>query len=193
MRELVFLLEEASASALLETLLPRILSKQVTHRLIPFEGKQDLEKQLARKIRAYRNPHARFIILRDQDSHADCRALKRKLWDLCAPTGRQDHCLVRIACTELESFYLADLQAVETALGVTGLSARQQSSKFRNPDRLASPSLELKALTNNRYQKVSGSRVIGTHIKLSNGRSASFSQLMTAIRKMETALLALPD
>jgi hypothetical protein len=193
MRELVFLLEEASASALLETLLPRILSQQVTHRLIPFEGKQDLEKQLARKIRAYRNPNARFIVLRDQDSHPDCRALKRRLWDICASTDRQDHCLVRIACTELETFYLADLQAVETALGVAGLSARQNSRKFRNPDRLASPSQELKALTDNRYQKVSGSRAIGAHIEPSNGRSASFSHLMTAIRMMETALLALPD
>ena len=36
MRELVFLLEEMSARALLESLLPRILSQQVAHRLIPF-------------------------------------------------------------------------------------------------------------------------------------------------------------
>ena len=45
MRELVFLLEEMSARALLESLLPRVLSQQVAHRLIPFEGKQDLERQ----------------------------------------------------------------------------------------------------------------------------------------------------
>jgi hypothetical protein len=193
MRELVFLLEEMSARALLESLLPRVLSQQVAHRLIPFEGKQDLERQLARKIRGYRNPHARFIILRDQDSHPDCRVLKQNLLDLCAPTGRQDHCLVRIACTELETFYLADLQAVETALDVKGLSARQQNRKFRSPDTLASPSHELKALTGNRYQKVSGSRAIGLHIAADNERSSSFRNLMAAIRKMETALLALPE
>ncbi|GAA4805671.1 DUF4276 family protein [Lysobacter hankyongensis] len=193
MRELVFLLEEMSARALLESLLPRVLSDQVAHRLIPFEGKQDLERQLARKIRGYRNPHARFIILRDQDSHPDCRALKQNLLDLCASTGRQDQCLVRIACTELETFYLADLQAVETALEVNGLAARQQSRKFRAPDTLASPSQELKTLTGNRYQKVSGSRAIGLHIAANNDRSPSFRNLMAAIRKMETALLALPE
>lgn len=193
MRELVFLLEEMSARALLESLLPRVLSDQVAHRLIPFEGKQDLERQLARKIRGYRNPHARFIILRDQDSHPDCRALKQNLLDLCASTGRQDQCLVRIACTELETFYLADLQAVETALDVSGLAARQQNRKFRAPDTLASPSQELKTLTGNRYQKVSGSRAIGLHIAADNDRSPSFRNLMAAIRRMETALLALPE
>lgn len=193
MRELVFLLEEMSARALLESLLPRVLSEQVSHRLIPFEGKQDLERQLARKIRGYRNPHARFIILRDQDSHPDCRALKQSLLDLCASTGRQDQCLVRIACTELETFYLADLQAVETALDVSGLAARQQNRKFRAPDTLASPSQELKTLTGNRYQKVSGSRAIGLHIAADNDRSPSFRNLMAAIRRMETALLALPE
>ena len=193
MRELVFLLEEMSARALLESLLPRILSQQITHRLIPFEGKQDLDRQLTRKIRGYRNPQARFIVLRDQDSHPDCRALKQSLLDLCAPTGRQDHYVVRIACTELETFYLADLQAVETALDIKGVSARQQHRKFRAPDTLASPSLELKALTGNRYQKVSGSRSIGLHIAADNDRSPSFRNLMAAIRKTEAALLALPE
>lgn len=44
MRELVFLLEEASAKAMLESLLPRILHEETRFRCIPFEGKQDLEK-----------------------------------------------------------------------------------------------------------------------------------------------------
>ena len=42
MKELVFLLEEASAKAMLESLLPRILHPDIHTRLIPFEGKQDL-------------------------------------------------------------------------------------------------------------------------------------------------------
>ena len=76
MRELVFLLEERSAKAMLESLLPRVLHPDVRSRMVPFEGKQDLEKQLTRKIRAYHNPLARFIVLRDQDSHPDCAGLK---------------------------------------------------------------------------------------------------------------------
>lgn len=49
MKELVFLLEEASAKALLSTLLPRLLNAEIKFRLIPFEGKQDLEKQLVKR------------------------------------------------------------------------------------------------------------------------------------------------
>lgn len=71
-KELVFLLEEPSAKALLETLLPRFLNNDIHFRCISFEGKQDLEKQLTRKIRAYQNNKARFIVLRDQDSNPDC-------------------------------------------------------------------------------------------------------------------------
>ena len=56
MKELVFLLEEASARAMLESLLPRLLAPDVTFRLIPFEGKQDLEKQIAKKHGATKIP-----------------------------------------------------------------------------------------------------------------------------------------
>lgn len=180
MKELVFLLEEASARAMLEGLLPRLIPEDLTTRCIVFEGKQDLEKQLARKIRGYRNPEARFIVLRDQDAHPDCIALKATLAELCAETGRGD-ILIRIACRELESFYLADLAAVEKGLGLMGLAKQQQQRKYRSPDTLASPSRELHALTKGHYQKVGGSRAISAHLDLANGRSASFRNLISGI------------
>lgn len=189
-RELVFLLEEPSAGALLESLLPRLLDAQVVPRLIPFEGKQDLEKQLVRRILGYRNPDARFIVVRDQDSHQDCIALKQRLLDLCAQSGKQAVCLVRIACTELETFYLADLAAVEVALDMPGIARNQGNRKFRSPDRLGSPSRELRTLTRGQYQKIAGSREIGKHLDLDNTRSPSFRNLLGGIRKMEAALLA---
>jgi hypothetical protein len=113
MKELVFLVDGQAEKDLLDVLMPRVLPEGVRHRVIPFEGKQDLEKQMGRRIRLYQNPAARFIVLRDQDSHADCKALKAGLLARCEGTGREAHCLVRIACTELETFYLADLAAVE--------------------------------------------------------------------------------
>ncbi len=191
MRELVFLLEEQSAKAMLDSLLPRLLDDRVTFRLIPFEGKQDLEKQLVRRIRGYQNRAARFIVLRDQDSQPDCVKLKQHLLDLCAASGKQAACVVRIACTELESFYLADLASVERALGIKGLATQQQSRKFREPDSLGSPSRELKVLTRNRYEKVAGSRAIGACLTLDNGRSPSFRNLVSGIRRMQRELLAL--
>lgn len=191
MRELVFLLEEQSAKAMLGSLLPRLLDDRVTYRLIPFEGKQDLEKQLARRIRGYQNRATRFIVLRDQDSQPDCVKLKQHLLDLCATSGKLEACIVRIACTELESFYLADLAAVEQALGITGLAAQQKSRKFRAPDGLGCPSRELKTVTKNRYEKVAGSRAIGECLTLDNTRSSSFQNLIVGIRRMEHELLAL--
>jgi len=189
MKELVFLLEESSAKAMLESLLPRMLNKETAFRCIPFEGKQDLEKQLTRKIRAYQNNQARFIVLRDQDSHPDCKQVKQRLLDLCGQSGKLDKCIVRIACKELETFYLADLQATEQALDLRGLAKQQQVKKFRTPDTLGSPSRELKTLTNNRYEKVAGSRLIGKHLGLDNVRSPSFRNLIAAIRRMESELL----
>lgn len=190
MKELVFLLEEPSAKAMLESVLPRMLQEETRFRCIPFEGKQDLERQLTRKIRAYQNDQARFIVLRDQDSHPDCTAVKSKLLDLCLASGKADRCVVRIACRELETFYLADLLAVEQSLGLAGLAKHQQSRKFKTPDHLGSPSRELKALTGNRYEKVAGSRAIGRHLQLDNERSPSFRNLIAAIRRMEHALFA---
>ena len=192
MKELVFLLEEESAKSMLLGLLPRILDPQVQPRLMVFEGKQDLEKQLMKRLRGYMNPHARFIVLRDQDSTPDCKVVKAKLLGLCAQAGRQAVSLVRIACHELESFYLADLQAVEVALGVTGLATRQSSARFRTADRVQSPSRELGKLTHGAYQKVSGSRLLGPHLDLANHRSASFKNLIVGVRRWEQELLALP-
>lgn len=118
-------------------LLPRVLDPQVQPRLMVFEGKQDLEKQMVKRMRGYVNPLARFIVLRDQDSTPDCKVVKAKLLGLCSQAGRQAVSLVRIACHELESFYLADLRAVETALGLTGLVRHQNTARFRTADRVA--------------------------------------------------------
>ncbi|MFG6430321.1 DUF4276 family protein [Roseateles sp. LYH14W] len=188
MKELVFLVEGQAEKDLLDVLLPRALPDGVRHRVIPFEGKQDLEKQMGRRIRGYQNPAARFIVLRDQDSHADCKALKAGLLARCEGTGREAHCLVRIACTELETFYLADLAAVERALEMPGLARQQGSRKFRRPDALGSPSRELKTLTKLRYEKRAGSRLIGQQLDLDNERSPSFRHLVAAIRRLSAEL-----
>jgi hypothetical protein len=191
MRELVFLLEEESAKVMLEGLLPRILSPQIAHRLIPFEGKRDLEKQMMKRMRGYLNPKARFIVMRDQDSHPDCKALKASLFQKCQGSGKESATLVRILCHELETIYLADLAAVELGLNIQGLVAHQQRVKFRNPDNQSSPSHELKTLTKMRYDKVGGSRRIGPYLDLNNERSASFRNLVEGVRRMEHELLQL--
>ena len=182
MKTIVFFLEEPSAKEMLEGLLPRILPAEVNTRFLVFKGKQDLEKNLVGKLRGWQLPKSVFVVMRDQDA-GDCDVIKRNLVDLCRLAGKGD-ALVRVACRELESFYLGDLDAVEKALEITGVSKMQENSKFRNPDRLSNPSTELEKLTKGIYQKVSGSRAIGQYLAPGNNRSHSFNVLLGGIRKM---------
>ncbi len=182
MRELVFLLEETSTQAMLEGLIPRILPQNKTVRYIVFDGKQDLEKQLARKIRGYQNKNADFIVIRDQDS-GDCREIKARLKTLCS-TANCSKAIIRIICRELESFYLADLAAVESGLKVSGIARSQNKKKFRTPDQLGSPSDELKKLTKGEYQKISGSRAVSPYLDIKNQRSHSFKVLVETLQKV---------
>lgn len=184
MTELVFCLEEESAKAMLEGVLHRLLPEgEFVFKYIVFQGKQDLEKQLFRKLRGYCNTDARFVVLRDQDANPNCVEIKSKLVDLCIQAGKPG-ALVRIACRELESFYLADLLAVELGLGISGLAKLQLGKKFRSPDYLGAPSRELTTLTRGKYQKVGGSRSIGKHMQLNNERSDSFRNLISGIRRL---------
>ncbi len=182
MSELVFLLEELSAREMLRGLLPRLLPDGITIRYIVFEGKSDLEAQLVHRIRHYRVPGARFIVLRDKDA-ADCHRIKEELVDKCHQAN-QPNALVRIACHELESWYLADLAAVERALGMHGMAGKQNKSKYRIPDALANPAQELAKLTGLRYQKVGGSRAIGPHLDPDNTRSRSFTVFIAGLRRI---------
>jgi Domain of unknown function (DUF4276) len=176
------MLEEPSARAMLEGLLPRIGINIPAVRYVVFEGKQDLEKQLAKRIRGYRNPNARFIVIRDQDSNNDCGELKAKLLGLCAHAIGNRALLARIFCRELETVYIGDLSAVETALEIKGVAKRQNERRFRSPDTLMKPSKELKTLTKGAYQKISGSRAIGLQLDVNNTRSNSFKVLVSGIR-----------
>jgi len=180
---LVFFLEELSAKALLEILLPRFISEdKFVLRFVPFEGKQDLEKQLVRRIRGWRTPNTHFVVLRDQDS-AECKDVKQRLLELCAEAGHPDT-LVRVVCRELESWYLGDLKAVGEAFGMNNLAGKQDKRKYRTPDALWNPVKELERITNQRYQKVSGSRAIGPLLDIHNNRSPSFQVFISGVKRL---------
>ncbi len=182
MRTLVFCLEEPSAKAMLEGVLPRMLPDDICFKFIVFQGKQDLEKQLVKRLRGWRTPDTRFIVMRDQDA-ADCYDVKEKLVQLCEQAGRSN-ALVRVACRELESFYLGDLLAVEKGLNIAGLTRKQASKKFRDPDQIANPVQEIGRLTGETYQKISGSRAIGPYLSLAESRSNSFLALVSGVKRL---------
>lgn len=178
---LVFLLEEPSMKAFLEGLLPRVLPEHVQVILIPHHGKSDLEKSIPRKLRAWRAPDARFVVIRDQDS-ADCQDVKRRLVELCHQGGKPET-LVRVACRELEAWFLGDLAAVEEAFSTAGLAARQTQQRFRHPDRLGSPSRILEELVPS-FSKVLGARKLGPLLDPERCCSTSFAQLLRGLERV---------
>ena len=184
MRMLVAFLEEKSAAALLQGLLKPILPPHCQLKCITFEGKSDLEKNLEKKLRGWLTPNTTFLVMRDRDSE-DCRAVKKRLVDMCRRAGRPD-ALVRIACGELESFYLGDLEAVSKAFGCPVQS--KKSAKFRDPDRLNNAAEELIRLTGGAYQKVSGLRAIAQFLKTDGSNcSHSFNVLIEGVKRLVAA------
>lgn len=185
MMVLVFLLEEPSAKIMLEGVLPKVLPPEVDVYYMVFEGKQDLHKRMVMRMQYWQKPDSRFIVLRDQDS-ADCHQVRQELTQLCTQAGKPD-ALIRIACHELESFYLGDLSAVERGLGVKGLARLQNKHKYRVPDSLTNASEELGRVTRLVYQKMAGSRAISPYLDV-DGRncSHSFNVLIDGIRRLIT-------
>jgi hypothetical protein len=168
---LVFLLEEPSAKDLLQGLVPRLPWAGLRIQYLVFEGKQDLERQLVRKLRSWLALDSVFVVLRDQDA-ADCVDVKNALRDLVAQSGRE-RVLVRVACHELESWVIGDWHAVAQAFEKPQLSAQAQKAIYRQPDRLANPLGELRKFLPE-YQKRDGARRVGVLLDPDRNQSHSF-------------------
>ena len=94
-------------SETIKVLLPKLGLSQKDVTLITHDGVSELERSLPKKLKAWRDPAARFLVLRDNDG-GDCVARKRKLADIATGAGRGDRTVVRIVCQELEAWFLGD-------------------------------------------------------------------------------------
>ena len=186
MSRVVFLLEEYSMKILLEGLLPRLVP-ELTFLCISHGGKHDLEKSIPRKLRAWREPRVRFVIIRDNDG-GDCRLLKQQLLELCKKGGRTDS-LIRIPCQELEAWYFGQPEALEEAYPETNIKAISRQAKYRNPDAIQRPSAKLASLIPE-FQKVMGARRMGKLLAIEGSRSQSFNVFVTGVRQIAADLAA---
>jgi len=180
MRKIIFLLEESSMKLFLDGYLPRFMPG-LDFLCIKHEGKQDLEKSIPRKLRAFHR--SVFVVVRDNDS-ANCIVIKTRLQRLCEEGGRSDT-LIRIACQELEAWYLGVPDVLSDAYGRPKLAGLDRKTKYRNPDRLGSPSSELVKLVPE-YRKLEGARLMGAAIPLteSMNRSKSFRVFIEGVRRI---------
>ncbi len=145
MIHLEVLVEEPSAEAALELLLPRLVPA-VTFRIHAHRGKKDLLEKLPGRLRAYASfvkeqPELRVAVLVDRDRDP-CSTLKKTLEDHARAAGlptstrpRKGKFLVlhRIAIEELEAWFFGDVPALCAAYpGVPATLARRAA--FRDPD-----------------------------------------------------------
>lgn len=180
---LVILTEEPSMKTTLEHVLPKLGILLENVQIIAHQGKSDLELSIPRKLRGWRDPRARFLILRDND-RGDCRARKQLLLEIVRGAGREDRSLVRIVCQELEAWFLGDPAALEAA----GYLKRSQRPAFcnRDPDSIDHPVHEMNKLRPG-YGKGIGASAIAPHLNLGQNRSASFNITIDAIRRLAAA------
>lgn len=180
MSRIVFLLEERSMKVLLDGLLPRLIPG-ISFICVPHEGKNDLEKSIPRKLRAWREPGVHFVIVRDNDG-GDCHTVKQKLAALCATGGRTDT-LVRIICQELEAWYFGDSAALAKAFDKDRLNEIGNKTKYRAPDKIQKPSKEIVKLIPE-FNKISGARLMARYLSREKNRSHSFQVFLAGVEHM---------
>jgi hypothetical protein len=194
-----FFVEEPSAEAALQAIVPKIAGQETSFQVHPFEGKPDLLKRLPDRLKAYRNwlpADWRIVVLVDEDRQ-DCLKLKRQLEGMCVRAGistktkpRPDgffHAVNRIAVEELEAWFFGDPQAVLAAYpGVAPGFA--QGRRFRDPDAISGGTAEAlgRILRRAGYYrgglgKIQAARDIACHMDPGRNRSRSFCHFRDAL------------
>ena len=166
---------------LLDQLLPRLFP-DLEFLCVPHEGKSDLEASLVRKLRGWRTPGVRFVVMRDQNG-GDCHAVKDRLSELCQQARRPD-ALVRVVCRELEAWYVGDVDALTAAFPRSASRIRQEMARkrFRNPDAVVQPARALGKLIPG-FQKRSAASAIGALLSHQNG-SRSYQVFLEGVGRL---------
>ncbi len=184
MPPLIFLLEEPSAKAFLESLTERLGMRDACI-LLSFNGKSDLEGKLANRMRGWMDNKACFLIMRDRDS-GDCFDIKERLLKLCSASGVDSaRFRVRVACGELESFYLGDMNAIAQAYNKPAIQKKSRTAKYRNPDKLGNACEEFFQLIGQPPTKVSAAKRMAPFMEIEQddyNNSASFRCLLRTLK-----------
>jgi hypothetical protein len=176
--------EEASMEKFLNVALKKLLPVDANFIVIPHEGKQDLEKSIPKKLKAWRNNDEvryQFFIIRDKDS-GNCEEIKDNLELLCKNAGREDAVII-IAVHELEAWFIGDLKAVGKAYDIKNLSTKQNKKLYRNPDKIANASQTLTKICND-VTKVSRAARIAQEMDFDSNLSVSFNYFKKKIEEI---------
>lgn len=197
-----FLLEEPSAKAALDLLLPKLLPATDTWNCIPHGGKDELLVRLPGRLKTYARvlaaqPELRVVILMDAD--ADCRARKARLESLVAAAGlltktsaapgTDFRVLTRLAVTELEAWFLGDRTAIMAAYERVRPHHFKGKAKADAVDTVPKPNKQLHEVLQAagyykqapRLLKIECAETIAPHLDPTRNESASFRQFCTGL------------
>ena len=117
--------------------------------------------------------------------------LKGQLRTLCRSGGRAE-ALVRIACQELEAWYLGEPEALAEAFDNALLRSIGNRARYRDPDAVARPSAALAELEP-AFQKVSGARRMALRLSRERNRSRSFQVFIAGIAREVLAMQSVSE
>jgi hypothetical protein len=134
---IIFLVEDYSMRQFLQGILPRLGFQDHTFEIKHHRGKEDLISHLPQIIPSLSKRAQQIIVLIDQDKQ-DCIKLKKKIeekmaWCAC------DY-KIRIACYELEAWFLGDMEAIAQCSPKFKARFFQGKEKYRDVDRIDKPS-----------------------------------------------------
>lgn len=195
-----FLLEERSAEEALKCILPKILSGNVSYRLHVFGGKDNLLKELPKRLKGYRRwipDDWRIIVLIDED-RKDCLQMKEKLEKAAREAGLRTkssttsegnfQVVNRLAVEELEAWFFGDIEALRKAYPKVSKTLQYQA-RYRNPDAVPGGTYEAleRLLVRARYYtgklpKVTVARNIARYMEPSRNRSKSFRVFVEGLK-----------
>jgi hypothetical protein len=180
------LVEEPSMKNVLDIILPQILPEGyalgVNCFIRPHQGKSDLQKSIPIKVNAFKAypTIVRLIVIQDQDSN-DCMVLKQDLIDLIQTQNLHQPHLIRIACKELENWYLGDMQAIEAVYPTFKARTHQRKAKYRHSDNIfGADDLERQIKD---FSKGYASKNIPKNMILDKNTSSSFNHLLSGVQR----------
>jgi len=199
---LEILVEEPSAKAALEILVPKIIEENISFNLIQFQGKPDLLANLPNRMRGYARwlpPDYRIVVLIDEDRQ-NCYQLKQQLETAAlmaglntranAAPGYTFQVLNRIAVEELEAWFWGDIAALRRAYPKLPATLPQRQA-YRNSDAISGGTAEAleRELQRVGYHKsglakIQAARDIAPYMNPPQNRSKSFQVFCEGLRSI---------
>lgn len=194
-----FFVEEFSAEAFLEKILPGILGR-IDYRINRFLCKDDLLAKLEQRLRglAWVPPSHKIVVLVDRDDD-DASPLRRKLDDTARRVGFEVHSkrsqgrfqvANRLAIEELEAWFFGESEALRACYPKVPPTLQKREG-FRNPDTIAGGTWEAleRVLQTAGYfkgglRKIELARAVGSRFQPERCVSESFREFHAVLREI---------